>query len=186
MPDLFQGVMTFAALATAAFAAYATWRAPLSAAELAERLREAKAQQEERRRHKLHVFATLMQERATLSSLDGVRALNLIDVIFHDCREVREAWAELHLSFDATKKIPPHAQEERVRRLLIAMAKDLGLGEQLRNDDFGRVYYPNALAEEELVRQLERKSTIARLQGQPATANTTPEFAESKWPPKPD
>src|SRR5262245_23484574 len=108
----------FAAIATG-FAAYATWRAPRSAAELAEQLRQASEKQSERRRLKLHVFATLMQERASLATLDGVRCLNLIDVIFHDCREVREAWAELFLAFDPRRNIPVHVQEERLRKLLV-------------------------------------------------------------------
>lgn len=181
-----QVFMALATLATAIAAAFATWRAPLSAAELAERLRQSQQQVEERRRHKFHVFATLMQERAALHTLDGVRALNLIDVVYHDCRPVREAWTELHLSFDAAKKIPIHAQEERLRKLLIAMASDLGLGDQLRNDDFGRIYYPTALAEEEYVRQLERKATINRLQGQAPSANTAPEVVKSLWPPPPE
>lgn len=181
-----QVFMALATLATAALAAFATWRAPLSAAELAEQLRQAHQLIDERRRHKLNVFATLMQERAALHSVDGVRALNLIDVVFHDCRPVREAWTELHLSFDSSRNIPRHAQDERLRILLIAMATDLGLGDQLRNDDFGRVYYPTALSEEEFVRQLERKAAIARLQGQPASANTAPEAVKSLWPPAPD
>jgi hypothetical protein len=120
-----------------------------------------------------------------LATTEGVRALNLIDVIYYDCRTVREAWAELFLSFDASKKMPQHVQEERLRKLLIAMAADLGVADQLRSDDFGRVYYPNALAEEERVRQLERQAALARLQGQTPTANTAAPQIASLWPPKP-
>jgi hypothetical protein len=185
MSEWFQlAFATLSALATG-FAAYAAWRAPLSAAKLAEELRRSTERDNERRRLKLHVFASLMQERASLASLEGVRALNLIDVVFHDCRSVREAWAELFLSFDGSKKIPSHVQEERTRKLLTAMAVNLGLGDELRSDDLGRVYYPNALAEEEYVRQLERQATKARLEGQAPTANTAPPKT-SPWPPKPE
>jgi hypothetical protein len=179
--------LTIAALTTiaAGFAAFATWRAPRSAAELAESMRRSSERDTERRRHKLHVFASLMQERASIASVEGVRALNLIDVIFHDCRQVREAWAELYLTFDSMQKIPSHVQDERLRKLLAAMANDLGLGNDLRSDDLGRVYYPNALAEEEYVRQLERRATKARLEGQAPTANTAPQ-QQLPWPPKPD
>ena len=42
------------------FAIYATWRAPIAAAQLAEQLRRAADRDQERQRHKLHLFATLM------------------------------------------------------------------------------------------------------------------------------
>ena len=155
MSDSLQIIIAALTTLTAGFAAYATWRAPLSAAELAEKLRQSSDKTTERRRNKLHVFATLMQERASIASLDGVRALNLIDVVFHDCKEVREAWAELFLSYDPSRKFPPHVQEERLGKLLLAMATNLELGDQLRTDDFGRVYYPIALANDAYVRQLE-------------------------------
>lgn len=186
MSEFLQLTLAVLALVTTGLAAFATWRAPLSATELAERLRQDSEIASERRRYKFHVFATLMQERAALSTMDGVRALNLIDVIFHDNHYVREAWAELFLSFDPTRSLPGHVQEERLRKLLITMAADLGLGSTLRTDDLGRVYYPNALAEEEAVRRLERQAALARLQGrtQSPTANTAPE-QPSPWPPKP-
>lgn len=185
MSEYVQILLAMLAVMATGLAAYATWRAPLSAAELAEQLRQASEKQSERRRLKQFVFATLMQERASLATTEGVRALNLIDVIYYDCRDVREAWAELYLSFDGSKKLPQHVQEERLRKLLIAMAEDLGVADQLRSDDFGRVYYPNALAEEERVRQLERQSALARLQGQTPTANTSGPQTASLWPPKP-
>jgi Flp pilus assembly protein CpaB len=184
MSELVQlAIAAFAALA-AGLSAYATWRAPQAAAELAESLRRSSERDNERRRLKLHVFGALMQERASWASHDAVRALNLIDVVFHDCKDVREAWAELYQAFDSSKMVPSHAQDERRKKLLAVMAVDLGLGDELRSDDLGRVYYPNALAEEEYVRQLERQAAKARLEGQPATANSAPQ-ATSPWPPRP-
>lgn len=174
------------ALATA-FAAYATWMGPRSAAKLAERLRREGEAAYEQRRMKLFVFTTLMQERAIFVSSDAVRALNLIDVVFKDAIAVREAWAELFLAFDTKNNIPSHVQEERFRHLLREMAVDIGLADGLRLDDFGRVYYPNALAEEEAVRRLERQAALQRLSGQASpTANSasTPQ-ATSPFPPKP-
>ena len=171
MPEILQLIIAGCSTMAAIFAAYATWQAPHSAAKIAEQMRKGSEESSERRRNKLHVFAKLMQERASLSSIEGVRALNLIDVIFHDSREVREAWAELFLTFDGIKAIPSHVQEERLRKLLLAMASDLNLGSELRSDDLGRVYYPNALAETEYVQQLERRAAKARLEGQNPSAN---------------
>src|ERR1700676_3565206 len=88
----------FSAIATL-FAAIATWSAPITAAKLAENLRRGSERDDERRRQKLSVFTTLMQERAQIHSESGVRALNVIDVVFNESREVREAWSELFLVF---------------------------------------------------------------------------------------
>lgn len=171
-----------------ALAAYATWMGPRSAAKLAERLRRESEAVYEQRRLKLFVFTTLMQDRAMFTSADAVRALNLIDVVFKDATPVREAWAELFLTFDTKNNIPTHVQEERFRHLLRSMAADIGLGDGLRLDDFGRIYYPNALAEEEAVRRLERQAALQRLSAQssPTANSAAPPTAPSPYPPKPE
>lgn len=175
----------FSALATV-FAALATWLGPRSAAKLGEKLRRDAESQQEQRRLKMFVFTTLMQERAMIWSQDAVRALNLIDVVFKDSETVREAWAELYLSFDTSKQIPAHTQEERIRSLLKAIAVDIGLSDGLRLDDFGRVYYPNALAEEDAVRRLELQAAMKRLRPDaPPAANTSPVAIDSPYPPRP-
>lgn len=187
MPDYIRPevIAAFLSFLATGLAAFATWKAPLTAANLAESLRQQTERIAERRRMKLYVFSTLMQERAFLASTESVRALNLIDVIFHESAEVREAWAELFLSFDQSNNVPDHAKQERLRKLLRAMAIDIGVSDGLRLDDFGRVYYPNALAQEEAVRRLEREAALKRLQADVSpTANTAPSVA-TMWPPKP-
>src|SRR5260370_141403 len=129
----------FSAIATG-LAAVATWRAPIAAAKIAESLRREAERHDENQRQKLSVLATLMQERAKIYSENGVRALNLIDVVFNESREVREAWAELFMAFDSKNNIPQHVQEERLRKLLATMAKDIVLSDQLRADDLERIY----------------------------------------------
>jgi hypothetical protein len=52
----------------------------------------------------------LMKERAQIYSENGIKALNLIDVVFNDSREVREAWSELFLAFQM-KPFLPHVQD---------------------------------------------------------------------------
>jgi hypothetical protein len=173
------------AVATA-FAAFATWIGPRSAAKLAESLRRDGSSAEERHRLKLWVFTVVMQERAQIWSRDAVRALNLIDVVFKDSKDVREAWAELYLAYNEKKQIPAHVQEERLRALLRTMAEDMGLGDNLRLDDFGRVYYPNALAEVDAVGRLETQAALRRLAPQTSpTGNTAPNHISSMFPPRP-
>lgn len=188
-PEVVAAFLSFFATIAAAVAAF---RAPISAAEYAEKLRRVSAEEDNRRRIKLNVFGQIMQERADISQRDCVIALNLIDVAFYDAPEVREAWAELYQSLDGSRQVPGHVRDERLRKLLRAMAADLGLAENLRLDDFGRVYFPNTVAEENEVRRLERQATMKRLSAQtaPPTAQAVAlekpsETTTPGWPPRP-
>lgn len=173
----------FSAIATA-FAACATLIAPKAAAQFAETLRRDAERHNERHRLKLQVFSTLMQERAQIASDQGVRALNLIDVVFNDAREVREAWAELFLAF-YMKPLVQHVIDERLRKLLGEMAKDIGLDDQLRTDDLGRVYFPVVQAQEQFIKDMERQRLLSILQEQPAAGAGAAALPTSPWPPKP-
>ena len=167
-------------------AAVATWRGPLAAAKLAESLRRTAEASTDRRRYKLGVFAQVMQERAELYTLEGVRALNSIDIAFADSVRVREAWAELFQTFDPRRSTPAHVTDEKTRKLLQEMATDLGLSDQLRLDDFARVYFPTALQKERQVQALQRELALKQLLGQSSPAANAAEPAPSLWPPKPE
>jgi hypothetical protein len=174
----------FSAVATA-LAAWATWRAPLAAAQMAERLRRDAEQAQERQRQKHLVFATLMQERAAIYSESAVRALNIIDVVFSDVREVREAWATLFYDFQPQNNIPIHVQHEHIRQLLATIARDIGLGDQFRIEDLNRVYLPTPLAQERFIRDMQRQQALAALQNQTAPAANTAAAQSTVWPPPP-
>lgn len=107
----------FLSAVAAIAAAVATWRAPVSAARIADNLRRQGDKEMESRRFKLNVFAALMQGRAELSSEDTVRSLNSIDVAFNNSVNVRESWVEL---FQVLQIAPyqQHLVDERVRKLL--------------------------------------------------------------------
>lgn len=167
-------------------AAIATWRGPLAAAKMAESLRRNAEAAADRRRFRLNVFAQLMQERSEIYSAEAVRALNSIDVAFSDSTSVREAWSELFQAFNSRPASPPHVLDERLRKLLREMANDLGIGDSLRLDDFGRVYYPNALLEERKVKDLERSAALTRLNAQIAPAANTADSTAALFPPKPE
>lgn len=175
-------IAIFSAIATG-LAAIATWRAPTAAAKLAESLRRDAERHDERQRQKLSVFASLMQERAQIYSDNGVRALNLIDVVFNESRDVREAWSELFLAFHMSPLVQ-HVIDERLRKLLSAIAKDIGLSDELRNDDLGRVYYPNVKAQEQMIKDLQRQQLLISLQGQGASSAAGSQ--NTAWPPKPE
>jgi hypothetical protein len=176
-------IAIFSAIATA-FAAFASWNAPRAAAKLAESLRRDAQRHDERQKRKLQLFGMLMQERAQIHSDNGVRALNLIDVVFNESLEVREAWSELFLAFDM-KPFLQHVFDERLRKLLGAIAKDIGLADRLRNDDLGRVYYPVAQAQEQFIKDMQRQQMLTSLQGQNAPGAPAATSQNTAWPPKP-
>lgn len=175
----------FSAIATA-FAAFAAWQAPKAAAKLAEELRRQTEAENDSRRNKLSVFGAIMESRGALTSHRAVGALNLIDIVFHDNKPVREAWAELYRSFDPSSLTPPHAREEKIRRLILEMANDLGMADSLSYDDIGRIYYPNAIADEDRVADLERQAALKRLQHERSESlSNSAEPIKQLWPPKP-
>ncbi|WP_394804782.1 DUF6680 family protein [Sphingomonas agrestis] len=176
---------TLSAVAAIA-AAIATWRGPLSAARMAESLRRGSEAAADSRRFRLNVFASLMQERAEIYSPDAVRALNSIDVAFSDSIAVREAWSELYQSLTSQPSGPSHVIDERLRKLLKEMAADLGIADKLRLDDLGRVYFPNVMAEERKVRDLERGAALARLSTQTSPQSNVADPTAALFPPKPE
>jgi len=157
---------TLAALlsAVAAIAAVvAAIHGPRSAAALAERMRKDTERENERRRMKLHVFSVLMQERVTIASADAVRMLNSIDFVFSDAPKVREAWADLFEIFSTSENPHPQLREEKLRLLLKEMAADIGLSDTLKVDDIGRIYHPNALAQEHELQMLQRQHALMQM-----------------------
>src|SRR4051794_31449009 len=87
---------TLAAAVAAVFSAMAAYRAPVNAAKLASKLQSDNLN----RQIKLNVFATLMQNRASIADLEAVKMLNIIDVVFADSKPVRIAWVELYNAFN--------------------------------------------------------------------------------------
>lgn len=163
MADLSQTAQLTAAVMSAIAAiaaAVATWRGPLAAAKLAERLRSESEAHTDARRFKLNVFATLMQERAEIYSADAVRAFNSLDIAFAESSPVREAWAELYQALSNHPLPPGHVTDERLRKLLREIATDLNLSNLMRMDDLGRVYFPSALQKERQVQQLQRDASL--------------------------
>lgn len=176
--------------AVAAIAAViATWQGPRSAAKLAEQIRRDTERENERRRMKLQVFSTLMQERATIASIDSVRMLNSIDFVFSDSPRVREAWADLFSIFHTSESIHPQLREDKLRNLLKEMGADIGLSDRLKVADIGRIYYPNALAQEEELQMLRREQALLQIRSQGQQQLPSPSGANevqlAKFPPRP-
>lgn len=184
LPALISAFAALLSVMATALAAWATWRGPSSAARLAEELRRDSEAKEQKRRMKLWVFSTLMQERHLYNAPEAVKAFNLIDVVFIESFAVREAWAKFHEALDPNKKATELETRNRQRELLSAMAKDLELSGQLGVADLERLYYPTSMEEERLAQTLYRQSLLRQVSGQSApSANTATTM--SAWPPRP-
>lgn len=184
----------WAAFATT-WAGVATWRAiavtrkaPLDAAKVAASLQDAS----ERRRLKLWVFATIMQNRHFLAEADAVKALNLIDTVFHDAPQVRDAWSNFVAALNNQRNFPPTGPtpiiDERRTALLASMARELGLMEDFRPDDFTHVYLAQTVLAEMQIRTMQRTAALNALSGQQATqasASATPQ-PPLLFPPAPE
>src|SRR5260370_16192791 len=157
---------TWAAIATSR-AVTATRKAPVEAAQVAATLQDAS----ERRRLKLWVFATVMQNRQFLGEIESVKALNLIDTVFHNAPQVRDAWANLFASLNDQRNfqptVPTPVIDERRTALLSSMARDLGLMDDFRPDDFARVYLPQTVVSKMQIRDMQRRATLNALSAQP-------------------
>ena len=163
---------TWAAVATSR-AVIATRKAPVDAAQVAASLQEAS----EKRRLKLWVFATIMQNRHFLGEAECVKALNLIDAVFHDVKEVRNAWANLYAALNDKRNFPETGPtttfDTRRTELLETMARSLGLIDNFRPDDFSRVYVPTSLMAEMEIRNMQRKVLHSTLSDQLSATQPT-------------
>jgi hypothetical protein len=176
---------TWAAIATSR-AVVATRRAPVDAAQVAASLQEAS----ERRRLKLWVFATIMQNRHFLGEIDCVKTLNLIDTVFHDAPAVRDSWATLFSALNDQRNFPPSGPtpviDERRTALLSTMASELGLIQNFRPDDFTRVYLPQTVISEMQIRDIQRRAALnAALSSPPSAPPSASPPTPSLFPPSP-
>ncbi len=102
----------------------------------------------EKRNHKMWIFRTLISTRHAPISDENVRALNTIDVVFHDCPRVRELWHE-YFDMLANKGLDNelgwNQRQKKNIELITEIAKALGYGHAITHLDVDRIYYPVGL-----------------------------------------
>lgn len=101
-----------------------------------------------KRAERMSIFTTLMATRHSPIMEENVRALNIIDVMFHDCRQVRQLWREYFemLCNKGLDNEQGYATRQRKNLELIhEMGKALGYGKEITHLDVDRVYYPVGL-----------------------------------------
>jgi len=102
----------------------------------------------EKRAQKLWIFNTLLATRHSPIIEENVRALNMIDVAFHDSPKVRTLW---HEYFDMLanqgldNKMGFEQRQKKNLEMLTEMGAVLGYGKAITHLDVDRIYYPVGL-----------------------------------------
>jgi hypothetical protein len=105
----------------------------------------------ERRAHKAWLLSTLIGTRHNPVSDETIRALNLIDVVFHDAPRVRALWHEYYdMLNNAGLKNPVGWEQWKQKNLemITEMAQNLGSGRAITHLDAARVYTPIGTTEQ--------------------------------------
>jgi hypothetical protein len=138
----------------------------------------------ERRQHKLNILGTLIGGRHDPLALENVRALNVIDLVFHDQAKVRSLWREYFdmLCNEGLNNENGWAQRNKKRNELITeMAAGLGYRKAISHLDVDRVYVPVGVADnaakaqelmQELLRVLKSTDSLAMRRRRPTGSGT--------------
>jgi hypothetical protein len=118
-----------------------------------------------RRNEKLSILGVLLSLRHLPLSPEAVKPLNLIDAVFADDREVREAWSRYYAVLSDPRNNSPAgwAQwDEKKRELIAVMARSVGLGKAITTSDILRTYQPTFTAKTERLAMLDLDIRLAQ------------------------
>lgn len=148
---------------------------PLVAVLVSVRLQDRK----ERRQQQLWTLSTLIANRSDPLNPDNIRALNLIDLVFHDKSRVRQLWREYYEMLNNAGLNNPVGWQQRSDKnieLITEMARDLGYGKAISHLDVGRVYRPVGVWEQ-LEKNREVQEEFLRVLKATAKLEVTPKVA---------
>jgi len=104
----------------------------------------------ERRDHNLFLLGALIAIRHNPVGDETIRALNTIDVVFHDAPSVRKLWQDYFAMLNNQGLNNPMGRQQWQKKnleMITEMAKVLGYGKAITALDVDRVYTPIALEE---------------------------------------
>ena len=109
----------------------------------------------EKRKDKMHIFKTLMTSRVYGWTQESVYCLNIIDIVFADDREVRNAWKDLYDKYCVQN--PDESQLKKIEtaqyKLLETMAVSLGYKDKVTWETIQNPYIPKGM-----LRQIEAQN----------------------------
>ena len=101
----------------------------------------------EKRKDKMQIFKALMTARIYGWTVESVHALNVIDIVFVDDKEVRNAWAQLHNRYCVEN--PTQTQLEQIKKdqykLLEKISNSLGYKDKITWETIQNPYVPNGM-----------------------------------------
>ena len=104
----------------------------------------------EKRKDKMHIFKTLMTARLYGWTSESVHCLNLIDIVFADDKNVREAWKELYDKYCVES--PSDTELKKIQtaqyKLLETMAISLGYKDKVTWETIQNPYIPNGMIQQ--------------------------------------
>ena len=120
--------------------------APIAAVLITQRLQD----RAEIRKDKIQIFKTLMTGRGLGWNVDSVHALNVIDVVFADDREVRGAWKDLYDKYCVDT--PDEQQKKKIEqaqyKLLETIAISLGYQNKITWETIQNPYIPKGMVDQ--------------------------------------
>ena len=111
----------------------------------------------EKRKDKMQIFKTLMTSRIYGWTPDSVHALNIIDIVFVDDKNVRDAWKDLNDKYRVTNPDQQHIKkiENAQYKLLEAIANSLGYKKKITWETIQKPYMPIGM-----VKQIEAQQNM--------------------------
>ncbi len=101
----------------------------------------------EKRKDKMHIFKTLMTSRIYGWTQDSVYCMNIIDIVFADDKQVRNAWKDLHDKYYVQD--PDQTQLKKIQnaqyKLLEVMAVSLGYKDKVTWETIQNPYVPDGM-----------------------------------------
>ena len=135
------------------------------------------ADRSEKRKNKMEVFKILMISRINSSTLEYVRTVNCIDVIFADSPKVRRAWRALYEQYAR----PNSAENTQFKfiKLIEEVARDLGYKNLEWDEIIANSYMPQWLCEdlnnEKTYKEGQIKIAQCMLASSPSSSSTSAE-----------
>ena len=98
----------------------------------------------EKRKDKMQIFKILMTSRIYGWTPDSVHALNIIDIVFADNKEVRDAWKDLNDKYRVNNPDEQHLKkiEQAQYKLIEAIANTLGYKDKITWETIQNPYMP--------------------------------------------
>ena len=132
-----------------------------------------------KREDKIQIFKILMTSRIYDWTTDEVHALNILDIVFSDDKEVRDSWKDLYDKLCVSN--PSEVELEKIQtakyKLLETIAKSLGYENQITWETIQNPYIPKGLLNQ-LQAQATNQNNLSSILGMMVSAHTSKETGD--------